>query len=101
MGIPRTPGAPASRRHAARRPAVLVWLALAVALGETDALVSVPQPLEPQAASTATAPTDTLTVRVRTGRKIDWDPAKQQIIGDAEASKRATYQYRSPWRLSA
>jgi LPS-assembly lipoprotein len=32
MGFPRTPGAPASRRHAARRPAVLVWLALAVAL---------------------------------------------------------------------
>src|SRR5947199_891698 len=32
MGIPRTPGAPASRRHAARRPVVLARLALAVAL---------------------------------------------------------------------
>ena len=49
-------------------------LALAVALGETDALASVPPPLEPQADSTATAPTDRLTARVRTGRKIDMSP---------------------------
>jgi hypothetical protein len=49
-------------------------LALAVALGETDALASVPPPLEPQADSTATAPTDRPTETARTGRKIDMSP---------------------------
>ncbi len=36
---------------------------------------------------------------VRLGRKIKWDPAKEQIIGDEEASKRLSYTYRVPWKL--
>jgi hypothetical protein len=38
-------------------------------------------------------------IAIRTGRKISWDPAKEEIVGDAEASKRVTYVYRAPWKL--
>lgn len=34
-----------------------------------------------------------------TGRKIKWDAAKQQIIGDAEASKMMAFHPREPWKL--
>jgi hypothetical protein len=40
-------------------------------------------------------------IAIRTGRKIIWDPAKQEIIGDAEASRRLSYTYRAPWKLPA
>jgi len=40
-------------------------------------------------------------IAIRAGRKINWDPAKQEIIGDEEASKRLTYAYRTPWKLPA
>ena len=33
------------------------------------------------------------------GRKIKWDPKKEQIIGDAEANSMLTRPMRSPWRL--
>ena len=35
-----------------------------------------------------------------TGRKIRWDVSKEEIIGDAEASKLLTREYRAPWKLS-
>jgi hypothetical protein len=34
-----------------------------------------------------------------TSRKIHWDVAKEEIIGDAEASKLLTREYRAPWKL--
>lgn len=34
------------------------------------------------------------------GRKIKWDSAKEQIVGDAEASKLLSRPYRSPWKLA-
>jgi hypothetical protein len=34
------------------------------------------------------------------GRKIKWDPAKEEIVGDAEASKLLSRPYREPWKLS-
>lgn len=34
------------------------------------------------------------------GRKIRWDSAKEQIIGDAEASKLLSRPYRAPWQLA-
>ena len=34
-----------------------------------------------------------------TGRKLKWDVAKQQIIGDAEASKMMEFHPREPWKL--
>ena len=36
---------------------------------------------------------------VRTGRKITWDPKKEVIVGDAEASKMLTRELRAPWTL--
>jgi predicted dehydrogenase len=33
------------------------------------------------------------------GRKIKWDSAKEEIVGDAEASKLMTRAYREPWKL--
>jgi predicted dehydrogenase len=35
------------------------------------------------------------------GRKIKWDAKKGQIIGDAEASKLLTREYRAPWKFPA
>ncbi len=34
-----------------------------------------------------------------TGRKINWDAKHEKIIGDAEASKLLTREYRSPWKI--
>jgi hypothetical protein len=34
------------------------------------------------------------------GRKIKWDPAKEVIIGDAEASKLLSRPYRAPWKMA-
>lgn len=34
------------------------------------------------------------------GRKIKWDAAKEVIVGDAEASKLLTREYRGPWKLA-
>ena len=33
----------------------------------------------------------------RTGRSIEWDATKEQIIGDAEANKLLRRPYRAPW----
>jgi len=38
-------------------------------------------------------------IAVRTGRKIAWDPKKEVIVGDAEASKMIHRPMRSPWTL--
>jgi glucose-fructose oxidoreductase len=38
-------------------------------------------------------------IAVRTGRKITWDPKKEVIVGDAEASKMIHRPMRSPWTL--
>jgi len=38
-------------------------------------------------------------IAIRTGRKIQWDPVKELIVGDAEAAKLTTKEYRAPWKL--
>ena len=38
-------------------------------------------------------------ISVRTGKKVSWDPAKQEIVGDAELAKWASRPYRAPWKL--
>jgi len=38
-------------------------------------------------------------IAIRMGRKITWDPAKNEIIGDEQASRMLTRAYREPWRL--
>ena len=35
------------------------------------------------------------------GRKIKWDPKKERIVGDDEASKLLTREYRAPWKFPA
>jgi predicted dehydrogenase len=39
-------------------------------------------------------------ISMLTGRKIRWDVKEEKIIGDPEASKRMTREYRGPWKLS-
>jgi predicted dehydrogenase len=38
-------------------------------------------------------------IAIRLGRKITWDPAKEEIVGDTEAAKWTTKEYRAPWKL--
>jgi len=38
-------------------------------------------------------------IAVRTGRKITWDPVKETILGDAEASRYLSRAIREPWRI--
>jgi predicted dehydrogenase len=38
-------------------------------------------------------------IAVRTGRAIIWDPAKEEIVGDAEAAMMLSRPYRAPWKL--
>ncbi len=38
-------------------------------------------------------------IAMRTGRKIKWDPAREEIIGDEAASRMLSRPMRSPWRL--
>ncbi len=38
-------------------------------------------------------------IAVRTGKKVKWDPAAEQIVGDAELANWATKAYRAPWKL--
>lgn len=38
-------------------------------------------------------------IAVRTGKKVIWDPVKQEIVGDAELAKWVSRPYRAPWKL--
>ncbi len=38
-------------------------------------------------------------IAIRTGRKIEWDPVKEEIVGDAAASRMLTRAMREPWQL--
>jgi predicted dehydrogenase len=38
-------------------------------------------------------------IALRSGRQIKWDAQREQILGDAEASKRLSKEYRAPWKL--
>jgi hypothetical protein len=38
-------------------------------------------------------------IAVRSGKKLTWDPAAEQFVGDAEASKWLMKEYRSPYQL--
>ena len=38
-------------------------------------------------------------ISIRLGRKLQWDPAKEQIVGDADAAAMLTRPYREPWKL--
>jgi Oxidoreductase family, C-terminal alpha/beta domain len=38
-------------------------------------------------------------IAIRLGRKINWDPVKEIIVGDEEAAKWVSRPYRAPWSL--
>ncbi|MBC7352406.1 MAG: Gfo/Idh/MocA family oxidoreductase [Thermogutta sp.] len=38
-------------------------------------------------------------IAIRTGRKITWDPKKEEIVGDPEAAKMLSRPMRPPWKL--
>jgi hypothetical protein len=40
-------------------------------------------------------------IAFRTGRRVHWDAAREQITGDAEAQKLILKPYRAPWTLPA
>jgi predicted dehydrogenase len=40
-------------------------------------------------------------IAFRTGRRVQWDAAREQIVGDAEAQKLIHKAYRAPWTLPA
>ncbi|MGH9722555.1 MAG: Gfo/Idh/MocA family protein [Bryobacteraceae bacterium] len=40
-------------------------------------------------------------IAVRLGRKLRWDPAKEDFAGEAQASRRLSRPMRSPWRVGA
>jgi hypothetical protein len=39
-------------------------------------------------------------IAMLTGHKIRWDVQTEKIIGDREASKLMTREYRAPWKMS-
>ncbi|MDP6355526.1 MAG: hypothetical protein QF473_10515 [Planctomycetota bacterium] len=39
-------------------------------------------------------------IAIRTGRKLRYDPAKQQFIGDEEANRLVNVPMRAPWHLA-
>ncbi len=38
-------------------------------------------------------------IAVRTGEKIQWDPAQEMVVGNARAAAMTSRQYRAPWKL--
>jgi predicted dehydrogenase len=40
-------------------------------------------------------------IAIRLGRKVQWDPAKEQFVGDDEANTWLSRPYRAPWTLAA
>jgi predicted dehydrogenase len=40
-------------------------------------------------------------IALRTGRKLNWDPAKEEFVGDAEANRYVSREMRKPWSYDA
>jgi hypothetical protein len=40
-------------------------------------------------------------ISIRLARKLKWDPAKEQFVGDAEADKMLVREMRKPWSYDA
>jgi len=40
-------------------------------------------------------------IAIRSGKKVNWDPLKESIVGDAELARWTSRPYRAPWVLPA
>lgn len=40
-------------------------------------------------------------IAIRTGKKFNWDPVKEEVVGDPETAKWVSKPYRAPWRIPA
>jgi predicted dehydrogenase len=49
----------------------------------------------------STASLQLANISYRTGRKVSWDVAQQQILGDSDAARYLTKEYRKPWSLTS
>lgn len=38
-------------------------------------------------------------IAIRTGKKVHWDPKKEEVVGDAEVAQWVRRPYRAPWKL--
>jgi len=38
-------------------------------------------------------------IAVRSGKKVQWDPKEEKIVGDAELAKWTTKEYRAPYKF--
>jgi len=38
-------------------------------------------------------------IAVRSGKKVTWDPAKEEVVGDSEVAAMVSRPYRAPWKL--
>ena len=38
-------------------------------------------------------------IAIRTGRKLQWDPSAEKIVGDESAAAMQSRPYRDPWKL--
>ncbi len=56
-------------------------------------------PTEVEMGHYATNPGHLMNIAWRTGRKIRWDAASEQVVGDPEANALVTKEYRAPWTL--
>lgn len=56
-------------------------------------------PADVEVGHRATVPGHLMNIAWKLGRKVRWDPDKEEIIGDAEASALMHKPYREPWKL--
>ena len=40
-------------------------------------------------------------IALRTGKLLEWDAEREQIVGDTEANAWLKYEYRKPWILES